>query len=312
MNRFFYFLSAFLVSLIIMGCQSVRPDTAGGEGVKNPTPTALPKELVEFDSNFMAKYIGMTISFQYPRAWQVGYFSDSGDIGWVISDIDPNKAFWQDGTTGEEIIAIITFSDQPASEALEFSNLPDEAKQVEFENNGKKVQYITMPRVLQGVITDDQFTFLVMGHSSEEKDPLLQEGLQTILSSFEWTETSDINIDQNRLLGTRHEGVIQIGDMVDGYVPSFSISEWTFEGLSNQELHLTINTHQSGINLSLDVLDNNQVSILPSGENEFTTSVNIENVKIPENGIYTIQVQTPKSVRGDGSDVYGWYQISLE
>jgi hypothetical protein len=73
-------------------------------------------ELVTFDSNAMAEFTGVTISFQHPREWQTGCFSDSGTSGWLVSDADPNDAFWPALSTGEEIVIVMLVSNLKPSQ----------------------------------------------------------------------------------------------------------------------------------------------------------------------------------------------------
>lgn len=56
-------------------------------------PDSIPQDTVTFTSNAFAEDTGVLINFQHPRAWQTGYFSDSGWSGWLVSNADPNEAF---------------------------------------------------------------------------------------------------------------------------------------------------------------------------------------------------------------------------
>jgi hypothetical protein len=62
---------------------------------------------VLFESNVGTEYTGVTISFEHPREWQTGYFSDSGAYGWIVSDADPNEVFWGSNQTENEIIILL-------------------------------------------------------------------------------------------------------------------------------------------------------------------------------------------------------------
>jgi len=97
------------------------------------------------------------------------------------------------------------------------------------------------------------------------------------------------------------------------------MSEWTFEGSIGQEIYVAVNTHDPEVTLAMDVLDKNGKSLLPSGPNKFTGSFEIEPLKLPADGAYTIQVTastgfakySPENPASEAK-VYGWYQISME
>ena len=148
---------------------------------------------------------------------------------------------------------------------------------------------------------------------------VFQEGIETIFATLDWTDIGDRDLSNTWLLGTRHEGQLGIGTTVDGYVPMASISEWTFDGSTGQAIHIAINSHDPEVTLVIDVLDGNGTSLLPSGPNEFTGSLEIEQLKLPGDGTYMIQVNSPTGfirhfVGNPASEakVYGWYQLSLE
>ena len=120
-------------------------------------------------------------------------------------------------------------------------------------------------------------------------------------------------------MGTRHEGQIELGYTIDGYVPLASISEWVFEGNVEQEIYIAVNTRDPEVTLVMDVLDKDGKSLLPSGPDKFTGAFKVEPLKLPADGAYTIRVTAPTGFAkyspenpASAAKVYGWYQISME
>ena len=306
--------------------ETLPTQTATITVLPNPTPTiSLTKEAqtpdlilqdtVTFSSNFLAESTGTLISFQHPRTWQTSYFSDSGVSGWLISDADPNEAFWSALSTGEESIFLII----PVYDLTYLRDLPAELTPTIIETETGTVRFILADGEINGNIIQDEMAFEFFGSNPLGKESEFQNVAETIFATFLWEDLGNTDLSDVWLLGTRNEGEIGIGNTVDGYVPMASISEWQLTGVKGQKFNLSIDTHDPAVMLILDVVDKDGISLLSNGAKDFTDSITMKNLTIPTDGIYYIQLTAPTGFGKLGpwnppseNKIYGWYNLSLE
>jgi len=280
-----------------------------------PLPDTILSDTVTFSSNALAEDTGVLINFQHPRAWQTSYFSDSGSSGWLIANADPNEAFWYALRTGEESLLLI----MPAYDSGGLLDLPATPEAVTLEANGKTIQFIMVDGEIKGNIIQDEMAFMFFGTYPPDNEAEFRNVIESILTTFTWEDLGMTDLSDVWLLGTRAEGSIKSGDTVDGYVPMASISEWTFTGTKGSTVSLNINTHEPAVVLILDVLDENDQSLLPDGAQEFTESITIADLAIPADGAYRILVTAPTGFGKFGpwdppaeAKIYGWYTLTLD
>ena len=192
-----------------------KPASAESDPTLSPPPL---EALVTFRSNAFAEFTGVTLSFQHQREWQTSYFSDSGSAGWLVSDADPNDAFWRALNTGEEIVVLIMPLNDP-EQISDLQALSQEPGFVAFEAAGKKVLYLITNGQVRGAVLNEQAAFFLFGSFPAEKEAVFREGIETIFTTLDWTTIGDTDLADVWLLGTRDEGQIGPGSIVDGYSP---------------------------------------------------------------------------------------------
>lgn len=209
--RFFYFV-CLLCSLV--SCQQ-------GQGTNSLRPQPFDSPTVTVHSSWLAEYSGVSINFQHPRSWQTSYFSDSGFAGWLVSDADPNEAFWYTSRTGEEIVLLIMPADDP-SELDEFT-ADDEVE--EFEEGGRLARFAISNGEVRGYVAQDDTAFSILGEFPVDKESDYKEGIETIFTTLTWLEVSDFDpADSFSPLGVREEGEIELGKSAVGYASLASSS----------------------------------------------------------------------------------------
>jgi hypothetical protein len=278
-------------------------------------PSAIPQDTVTFSSNAFAENTGVLVNFQHPRAWQPSYFSDSGFSGWLISDADPNEAFWSALSTGEESLLMI----MPVYDLEYLREFPAESESVLIEANGKTIQYVLADDEISGYIIQDDIAFGFFGRVPATHTSEYQADLENMLTSFTWEDLGDTDLTDVWLLGTRIEGTITAGNTVDGYVPLASISEWAFTGTKDDVVNLTINTYEPNVSLVVDVMDESGESRLSKGAEAFTSSISVDELVLPTDGTYRIQVTASTGFGKLGpwnppaeAKIYGWYKLTME
>ena len=286
-------------------------------GTNFPTPQPYDSPTVNFYTIWVAGYLGVSINFQHPRSWGTSYFMDSGYVGWLVSDVDPNEALWDTFTTGEEISLVITPVDD-LSELEEFT-LDDDMKEIEEGN--RLARYVINNGEVLGYITKDEITFRIFGEFPPSKEAEYKEGIETIFTTFNWVDLpSDFDpeaaIDMS--LGLRDEGEIELGNPAVGYAPLASISEWTFSGQANQEISVSVSTIDPEVALGLSIINAADGSSV-AGSESFTGSISLDAVELPDSGNYWIRLFSPSGFIQFGpwnppaeNKVYGWYEISLK
>ena len=277
-------------------------------------PQFTPNDDVTFNSTFMETDAGIKISFDHPRAWQTGYFADSGVAGWVISDADPNETFWDTFRTGDEILLVIMPSDKSNIAAF-----PENSEPVDLIlDDNITARYALMDGKIHGNIIHDErdTTLALFGDYPPEKEAQVQAGLETILTTFSWEDVDDPS--GTTRVGVREEGKIRHGEAVTGYTPFASMSAWEFTGTKNQKINLSIHSYEPDITLLIGILDENNSLTLLDEVIDFTDSITLESLTIPEDGTYAIMVVAstgffkmgPWSPPSEESS-YGWYDISI-
>jgi len=278
-------------------------------------PSTIPQDTVTFSSNAFAENTGVLVSFQHPRAWQPSYFSDSGYSGWLISNADPNEAFWSALSTGEESLLLI----MPIYDLDYLSDIPTESEPVFIEANGKTIQYILADDEINGHIIQDDIAFEFFGRVPATNTSEFEVDLENLLTSFTWEDLGDKDLTDVWLLGTRAEGIVAMGSAVIGYVPMASISEWTFMGNKDDVVNLTITTYEPNVMLIVDIVDEHGESLLSNGAEALTDVISIDELVLPTDGMYHIQVTAPTGFGKFGpwdppaeAKIYGWYSLTLE
>lgn len=278
-------------------------------------PSIIPQNSVTFSSNAFAENTGVLVSFQHPRAWQPSYFSDSGYSGWLISNADPNEAFWSALSTGEESLLLI----MPVYDLDYLRQIPAEAAPILIEAKGKTIKYVLADGEIGGHIIQDEIAFEFFGRAPATNTAKYEADLEAMLTSFMWEDLGDTDLTEVWLLGTRAEGMVAMGSTVDGYVPLASISEWTFTGGKDDVVNLTVSTYEPTVSLIVDVIDESGDSLLQKGAEVFTNYISIEALTVPTDGRYRIQVTAPTGFGKLGpwnppaeAKVYGWYSLTLE
>jgi hypothetical protein len=112
-------------------------------------------------------------------------------------------------------------------------------------------------------------------------------------------------------LGQRNEGPLITGQTMDGSIPIWAISVWTFEGKAGQTVEISIDPGDPEAKLMLDVIDQDGKSIISEGASSFTGSTDGDQISLPNSGIYTIQV-SPQFNPSPMKNWYGWYKITLQ
>lgn len=299
MKKIFAF-TVCLVMVFIASCQSATP-----------TPF-VPSANVLFESNVGVEYTGVTISFEHPREWQTGYFSDSGAYGWVIADADPNEVFWERNTTGNEIVFILMGGEEakpdtsPSQLIQEMGNGSVEGI-TEIIENDKQAAYVVNAGELRAAIILNQKTFSLFGSYPNDKETAVRNGLETILRSLTTHDAKDLAISNNLAWGTRNEGLVIAGTTRDGYAPLASISMWTIDGKANQEILVTIDSNTPESQITFDITDKDGKSILPEGAISFSGKLESEKITLPDSGVYSIQIYPSPD-----SQWYGSYKIEIK
>ncbi len=279
-------------------------------------PEAIPHGRVTLNSAFMDSDAGVTISFDHPRAWQTSYFSDSGFAGWLISDADPNEAFWDALRTGDEMSIVIMPSDKTS-----IAEFPENSEPVDLVvNEHVEVRYALTDGEIHGNIihNESDTTFVLFGDYPIENETKVQVGLETILTTFSW-EDVDKDVPPNTgWVGVRQEGEIKSGDATIGYAPFASMSTWEFTGTENQEIGLSINSYKPDATLVLAILDESNSLVLLDELTYFTNSITLDSLIMPADGTYTIIVAASTGFFDMGpwsppseENSYGWYDISI-
>lgn len=278
-------------------------------------PSTIAEDTVTFSSNAFAENTGVLVSFQHPRAWQPSYFSDSGYSGWLISNADLNEAFWSALSTGEESLLMI----MPVYDLDYLGEFPAESEPILIEANGKTIQYVLADDEINGHIVQDEIAFEFFGRVPTPLTSEYEAELENLLTSFTWEDLGDKDLTDVWLLGTRAEGTIARGSTVDGYVPLASISEWTFTGNKDDVVNLTINTYEPTVSLIVDAIDESGDSLLQKGAQVFTDAISVDELVLPSDGTYRIQVTAPAGFGKlgpwnppDEAKIYGWYSLMLE
>lgn len=286
-------------------------------GTNFPTPQPFDSPTVSFYSSWLAEFHGVSINFQHPRSWQTGYFMDSGYAGWLVSDADPNEAFWEAFKTGEELTLLII----PIDDLSELNEFSSEDNVAEFEADDRSARFAIVNGEVQGYVTKDEIAFQIFGEFPPSKEAEYKEGIETIFTTFNWVDLpSDFDPEAaiNMELGLRDEGKIEIGKTAVGYVPLASISDWTFSGQANQEISVSVSTIDPEVVLSLGIINAADGSLV-AGTESFTGSISLDAVKLPDAGNYYIRLFSPSGfIRFDPfnppaeTKVYGRYEISLK
>jgi len=278
-------------------------------------PGTISQDSVTFSSNAFAENTGVLVSFQHPRAWQPSYFSDSGYSGWLISNADPNEAFWSALSTGEESLLLI----MPVDDLDYLREIPTESGVVLIEAKGKTIQYMLADGEIGGHIMQDNIAFEFFGRAPATNTSEFEVELENLLTSFTWVDLGDKDLTGVWLLGTRTEGTVAMGSAVDGYVPMASISEWTFMGNKDDVVNLTITTYEPNVSLIMDIIDESGSSILGNDIQVFKHAIAIEELILPMDGTYRIQVTAPTGFSKLGpwnppaeAKGYGWYRLAME
>ena len=206
-----------------------------------PEPQPTPPDIVVFNSDNWAFITSASISFQHPRNWQTGYFSEQSFIGYAVSDVDPNKAFYYDYRTGDIYIHLLGFFDEEDQVGLtpieimknqsSWGYTPD-AEITELDVDDRKIAYQIANGNVVGAVVKGKLIGLILGEYPVDKEDQYLEGLLTVINSFDLVET-DINLEElsfDRISGERLEGTLEIEALYDGYVPLASRSQWDFAG----------------------------------------------------------------------------------
>jgi hypothetical protein len=278
-------------------------------------PSIIPQDSVTFSSNAFAEDTGVLVSFQHPRAWQPSYFSDSGYSGWLISNADPNEAFWSALSTGEESLLMIL----PVYDLDYLREIPADAEPILIEANGKTIEYVLADSEIGGHIIQDEIAFEFFGRVPATNIAEYEADLEAMLTSFTWEDLGATDLTEVWLLGTRAEGMVAMGSTVDGYVPLASISEWTFTGTKEDVVNLTVSTYEPDVSLIVDVIDERGDSLLQKGAQLFIDAISVDELVLPSDGTYRIQVTAPTGFGKFGpwnppaeAKIYGWYSLTLE
>ncbi len=277
---------------------------------------------VTFQSSLFAEDNGASISFQLPREWQAGYFADSGYYGWVISNAEPTEAFWYVNRTFGEIVLVAFFSYGKDLLALS-SEVKDAAlssgkEPVEFEVSGRIGAYAIIEGEVNGFVFKDGKALEIAGDFPEEQEDDYREGIDMIFKTWDWADASETDLSKLQFLGSRLEGQFPIGFEMEGHVAPYSSSEWYFNGVSDQIVAITIDASDQEVpqimgsetdilvaNLLVDVLDENEESVLPSGLISFSNILKQATVQLSADGVYVLRVYAQE-------DWYGGYSISLD
>lgn len=267
-------------------------------------------ENVLFESNIGAEFTGFTISFQYPRELEVGYFSDSGAFGWMVSDADPQDVFWSANQTGEEISILLMLS----NENEEFSGhtpvqlLEEQFSQVgqveEFTENEKQVAYYYQSGEVRAAIVAPGVFLILSGNYPAGKEELARKCVDAILHSVEFHDAEGRDFSSEIVWGTRREGPLAAGAETKGYLPLSSGSSWEIKHKGGP-LTLNIDALSQEAEISVDILDKDGKSVLAEGAISFTGKLEDQTVSLPGEGIYTLQI-LPQS------EWYGWYEIQIK
>jgi hypothetical protein len=277
--------------------------------IKQALPS-IAQDNVLFTTNIGAEIIGYTLLFQHPRYLEVGYFSDSGAYGWLISDTNPNEAFWNSNQTGDEIVILMMLA-QIENKSSEFEaqfqeNVPAGAPIEEISEGDKQGAYYVNAGETRGFVITQEIIFTIYGRFPPEKEDTARSIVETVLSSsaFPNTDGQDINF---AIWGTRFEGPLEKGEINDGYLPVSSESSWEFNQDNGNIVDIAINTGVEESVLLIDILDQQGISVLPSGQIEVSGTLENIPINLPGKGTYTLQLRVHPS-----SPWYGWYQIQLD
>jgi tetratricopeptide (TPR) repeat protein len=315
-----------IVREVIKEIEQILPGASEAGGyleIAYPSSTPLSEDHVIFQSNAFAEYTGVAITFQHPRDWQAGYFSDSGYSGWLVSDAEPVEAFWYTNRTFDEIVIHILpmpidgLTPSPAEIFEDAGFTPREAGFSEYTVGDRTVAIQTEMGEVSGAVIRGQMAFIIFGDFPDEQEAAYETGIETVFNTLDWIEIGDTDVSNVWLAGTRLEGQLELGADMEGHVQWWSTSEWTFEGTTDQEIALTISAQDQVYSLPsiddavaearllVDVLDGDGISILTSGPISFTGRLEMEPIGLPADGAYTLQVYAQ-------DDWFGRYQISVE
>ncbi|MBI3163253.1 MAG: hypothetical protein HYZ24_01105 [Chloroflexi bacterium] len=282
-----------------------------------PTPTSTPvppviTENVFYESNAYAEYTGFTISFQHPREIEVGYVSDSGAFGWMLADADPQSAFWESTSTGNEISLLLMFDEigEPSSSPADRlgqigQGLPADAQISEFTEGEQQVAYYVNSGHVGAVVSTSKFAFIIFGSYPTEKEDATRNCVETILHSLEFQDAGGRDFSKETVWGTRKEGPLASGNERDGYIPLGSASTWEISQNNGSNITLSIDTKAADAEVSVDILDKDGKSVLSSGTIKFTGKLENQKITLPGNGTYIIQMFAP-------GGWYGWYTIQIQ
>ena len=286
-------IAACLLSGLLAGCQSTDSSAASQSNVS-------------YESHLFG------ITFQHPREWQVAHVFDSGGVGLMISDADPNKVFGYANRTGNEIALILLGGGEAksGSEAVDLLEKvwrePINANIVPFAERDRQFAYCLDSGKMEAVIIHQEKIYWLSGDYPAGEEASVQNGLETILRSLAPQVGKGIELSDEKPIGQRNEGLLKTEAGMYGYLPSWSTSIWTFKGKAGQEIKISI-AADTQAKLTLDILDKAGGSILPEGPVSSAGNFVSDPIRLPEKGTYTIQISA--------SPVMGWYgryTINLE
>ncbi len=278
----------------------------------NATPVA--QEKVSFTTNIGAEFIGHSLSFQYPRNLEVGYWSDSGAYGWLIADADPNKVFWASNQTGEEMVILMVLQ-QNDGDNSDFAQLVEEMKNdlppiasvEEFTQDEKQVAYFIGTGEAGGIVVTPEVVLWISGNFPPEKEDIARSAVETVLRTARFPKVDDPESLNYSVWGTRDEGPLEKGEILEGYLPVCSESSWKFNQDSGNTVTLSIDTGDVESVLWVDILDLTGNSVLSAGKFEVSRNLINQSIDLPGEGTYNLLIQA-----GSSSCWYGWYQIQLD
>jgi len=282
--------------------------TACAPGGKSPDGAN--PENVLFESNIGAEFTGYTVSFQYPRSLEVGYFSDSGVFGWTIADANPQEVFWRANQAGDEISILLMlwqendeFAGQSPVQLLE-QQFSTTEKITEFTEGEKQVAYYYQSGEVRAAIVSPNVFLMLFGSFPTEKEEQARNCVETILHSVKFHDAAGKDYSSATIWGIRNEGPLAKSNEQRGYLPLASASAWEIQ-TSGNELTLTIASLDQDAELMVDILDKDGKSTLTEGGIQFTGKLEGQKISLPADGTYTIQI-LPQS------DWYGWYTIQIQ
>ena len=146
-----------------------------------------------------------------------------------------------------------------------------------------------------------------------------REGLEIIFNSLNWIEFNEEDLSEAEWMGTRMEGQLEFGSKEEGHVPIWSVSECTFQGSSGQLIDISIQADEQifgdeaiEANLAVDILNAERESILASGETPFSGQLEMNEISLPDDGVYSLLVFAQPPLVFAQYDWFGKYEISLD